>query len=309
MDIQNLKLFLHLAETLHFGKTSTALHMSPSTLSRQVQRLESEVGQQLLKRDNRTVMLTENGNRFRQFARESIERWTDFQQSLKKENQELKGEISMYCSVTASYSVLPELLSDFRDLHPKIEIKLRTGDPASSIDKIMQDEVDIVIAAKPDKLSPKLDFIIIAESPLLFIASRVGRYTADLLNEQDIQWDQIPMIIPERGLARIRIDRWFRQKGIKPNIYAQVLGNEGIVSMVNLGFGVGLVPQLVIKNSPFEDRVEVLTVSNPLEPYHVGVCAHRKKIGNPLINAFWEVALKSRIEAGSNSLTNKASLP
>lgn len=300
MDIQNLKLFLHLAETLHFGKTSTALHMSPSTLSRQIQRIESEVGQQLFKRDNRTVLLTESGTRFRQYARESLERWTDFQHSLNKESLELKGEISMYCSVTASYSVLPGLLSDFRRLHPQIEIKLRTGDPASSIEKIMQAEVDIVIAAKPDKLSPKLDFITIVESALLFIAPRDNRDITAMLNESDIRWDRIPMIIPERGLARKRIDRWFRQKGIKPNIYAQVLGNEGIVSMVNLGFGIGLVPQLVIQNSPFEDKIEILSVANPLEPYHVGVCAHRKKTENPLINAFWKVALKNRIQPGSS---------
>lgn len=78
----------------------------------------------------------------------------------------------MYCSVTASYSVLSDLLSDFRKKHDKIEIKLRTGDPASSIAKVASGEVDIVIAARPDTLSPKLDFITIAESPLLFIAPR-----------------------------------------------------------------------------------------------------------------------------------------
>lgn len=85
------------------------------------------------------------------------------------------------------------------------------------------------------------------------------------------------MIIPERGLARKRVDQWFKQKGIKPTIYAQVLGNEGIVSMVNLGFGVGVVPQLVIKNSPFEDKVRVLSVTNPLESYQVGFAPPAKK--------------------------------
>ncbi len=296
MDIQNLKLFLHLAETLHFGKTSAASHMSPSTLSRQIQRLEAEVGHPLFERDNRTVTLTKNGSRFRQYARDTVSGWTEFQHSLIEENQELKGEISMYCSVTASYSVLPELLSDFRKRHPKIEIKLRTGDPASSLEKVMRGEVDIVVAARPDSLPRKLDFITVAISPLLFIAPGDPHDISALLDDENIQWDKIPMIIPERGLARKRIDQWFRQKEIKPNIYAQVLGNEGIVSMVNLGFGVGLVPDLVIKNSPFEDRVEVLSVENPLEPYHIGVCTQRKKVKNPLINAFWEVALKHEIQ-------------
>lgn len=296
MDILNLKLFLHLAESLHFGKTSAACHMSPSTLSRQIQKIESEVGHPLFERDNRKVSLTENGIKFRQYAKESLERWNEFNYSLNNEIHELKGEICMYCSVTASYSVLPKLLSDFRKKHPKIEIKLRTGDPASSIEKIMNDEVDIVVAAKPDSLSPKLDFITIAESPLLFIGPKEHCSVTEMLDEQEIQWGKIPMIIPERGLARKRIDQWFRKKGIKPNIYAQVLGNEGIVSMVNLGFGVGIVPHLVINNSPFEDKVQVLNITNPLEPYHVGVCISRKKAGNSLIKAFWQVALSKGIK-------------
>jgi len=295
MNIDNLKLFLHLAETLHFGKTSAACHMSPSTLSRQIQRLEAEVGCALFARDNRSVSLTRHGRAFRQYARETVDGWSDFRQSLKLDRKELTGEISMYCSVTASYSVLPNLLSDFRRLHPNIEIKLRTGDPASSIEKVMQDEVDIVIAAKPDKLSPKLDFITVAISPLLFVAPPAQNEITALLRENPVPWERIPMIIPERGLARSRIDQWFRRQGIKPNIYAQVLGNEGIVSMVNLGFGVGLVPDLVLQHSPFAERLQVLAVENPLEPYYVGVCAGVKKIRNPLIGAFWQVALKRGI--------------
>lgn len=296
MDTENLKLFLHLADTLHFGKTSSACHMSPSTLSRQIQRLEEEVGRSLFERDNRSVRLTESGIKFRLYAKETLEKWYDFTQSMSEENQELKGEISMYCSVTASYSVLSYLLSDFRNQHTKIEIKLRTGDAASSIEKVLSGEVDVVIAAKPDTLSKKLEFIKIAESPLLFIAPKTDCTLKSLLIEKKIQWDKIPLIIPEKGLARKRIDLWFKQKGLKPNIYAQVLGNEGIVSMVNLGFGVGVVPQLVIKNSPFEDKVEILSVSNPLEPYQVGVCAIKKRIKNPLIAAFWEVALKRKYQ-------------
>lgn len=301
MDIENLKLFLHLAETLHFGKTSAACHMSPSTLSRQIQRLESDVGQLLFERDNRTVSLTSHGVRFRQYARETLERWHIFHQSLNAGSAELTGEISMYCSVTASYSVLPALLSDFRGQHPKIEIKLRTGDAASSIEKIMQDEVDIVIAAKPDKLPAHLDFFTTTISPLRFIMPRETNEITAMLDENPVPWERIPMIVPERGVARKRIDQWFRQKGVKPDIYGQVLGNEGIVSMVSLGFGVGLVPDLVIKNSPVEDRIRILMVDNPLEPYHVGVCARKKKIRIPLVSAFWEVALKHRISMNLDS--------
>ncbi|MGU0161000.1 LysR family transcriptional regulator [Escherichia coli] len=40
MDLRDLKTFLHLAESRHFGRSARAMHVSPSTLSRQIQRLE-----------------------------------------------------------------------------------------------------------------------------------------------------------------------------------------------------------------------------------------------------------------------------
>ena len=50
MDIRSLKLYLHLCDSLHFAKTAEQCHVSPSTLSRALQRLEDEVGSKLLAR-------------------------------------------------------------------------------------------------------------------------------------------------------------------------------------------------------------------------------------------------------------------
>ena len=61
MDLRDLKTFLHLAESRHFGRSARAMHVSPSTLSRQIQRPEEDLGQPLFVRDNRTVTLTEAG--------------------------------------------------------------------------------------------------------------------------------------------------------------------------------------------------------------------------------------------------------
>ncbi len=56
-------MFVHLSQTLHFGKTAVAFHVSPSTLSRVIQRLEQEVCSDLLHRDNRSVVLTDVGKK------------------------------------------------------------------------------------------------------------------------------------------------------------------------------------------------------------------------------------------------------
>ena len=61
MNIKSLHIFVHLSQSLHFSKTAQAMNVSPSTLSRLIQRLEEELGANLLIRDNRSVLLTEAG--------------------------------------------------------------------------------------------------------------------------------------------------------------------------------------------------------------------------------------------------------
>ena len=57
MEFNDLQIFIHLSDTKNFAKTATQNHMSPSTLSRQIQRLEDELGKTLFIRDNRQNLL------------------------------------------------------------------------------------------------------------------------------------------------------------------------------------------------------------------------------------------------------------
>ena len=289
MDTRVLKQFINLADSLHFGRASEASHISPSALSRSIRQLEHEVGTSLFERNNRSVALTHAGGLFLDYARDALGQWDVIRNALMEQSGELHGEVSMYCSVTASYSFLFELLSRFRNEHPRIEIKLHTGDPEHAIPRVLAGEEDIVIGARPDQLPKGLAFKPIAVSPLVFIAGRTGNDHARLeMRRPDAgRWAATPLILSETGLARRRIDRWFSDLGVQPKIYAQVAGNEAIVSMVSLGFGVGIVPRIVLDNSPLADQVQVLDVRPRLEAYEVGLFTLEKKLRSPLINAFW----------------------
>ncbi|WP_101759641.1 HTH-type transcriptional activator IlvY [Oceanicoccus sp. KOV_DT_Chl] len=298
MDTKDLQLFLNLSETLHFGQTGEAMHLSASAVSRTIRRMEDEVGQRLLERDNRTVRLTEIGRQFQGYARQALGQWQSFHQSVKRETEGLKGEISVFCSVTATYSVLLGVLESFRLRYPDIEIKLRTGDQADAIGHLLAGDDDIAIAARPDKLSSRLQFQTLTHSPLQFIYPRMHCAVESQLRRyldanSPIPWQAIPFIVSERGLARTRLDHWFRGRGIKPDIYAQVSGHEAIVSMVGLGFGVGVVPELVLANSPLKDKVEVIDVQPPLTPFAIGLAASAQRLENPLVKAFWDCAKAS----------------
>ena len=285
MDIKQLRQFLHLADTLHFGRASEASHISPSALSRSIKQLEEEVGTALFERDNRTVSLTPEGDIFLDYAREALSQWELIRTQLIERSGELQGEISMYCSVTASYSFLFDILSEFRHTFPKIEIKLHTGSPEEAISRVLAGDEDVAITAKSDTLPNGLAFKKIALSPLVFIAPKKGLDGKDCATL--IPDDTTPMIVSEEGLARKRVDRWFKEQHIKPMIYAQVAGNEAIISMVSLGFGIGVVPKIVLDNSPLADNVVILNITQQLKAYEVGLITLEKKLKNPLIDAFW----------------------
>ena len=289
MDLRNLELFLHLAETLHFARTADAMAVSPSTLSRAIQRLEQEVGCPLLERDNRTAALTPAGIRVRDFAAHLLDEWQQLRLELKHADEPLQGRLKVYCSVTASYFLLPDILGNVQSRYPQLEIKLETGDAALAMEKVLTEEADMAIAARPDALPGKLHFISLRKVPLVFIAPRNPAAGARWLQEE-LDWSQIPVILSGHGVARKRADQWFRNRGISPNIYAEVAGNEAIVSMVALGFGVGQVPEAVLDHSPMRDKVRILEVHPAMKPFDVGLCLQKRRLDEPLIRAFLELA-------------------
>lgn len=289
MDSHALRLFLSLADNLHFGKTSRELHVSPSALSRSIKQLEEELGAALFVRDNRSVRLTREGQQFREYASEVMNGWQAIRQTFMQDQLNLHGELSLYCSVTASYSFLYDILSSFRQDYPRIEMKLHTGDPAKAVERVQQGMEDLAIGARPDTLPAGVEFQSITRSELRFI----GPLVSPLLSEEQLRlptsenWKDVPMILSEEGLARARTDRWLKHHSIKPRIYAQVSGNEAIVSMVSLGFGIGVVPQIVLDNSPLTARIRIYDIQPPLTAYDIGLFALEKRLKDPLIAAFW----------------------
>lgn len=287
MDMRSLQLFSHLAESLHFGKTAQANHVSPSTLSRSIQRIEEELGVSLFERDNRSVLLTEAGRQLQVYAREQMEQWQVLKLSFQQAQDALEGTIKIYCSVTAAYSHLPDIVDKFRRHHPKVHIVLTTGDAADGVEQVQTQSVDCAIAAKPDHLSSSLNFYSLAEIPLSIIAPTVDCAITTQLAQANVDWQNVPLILPEHGPARRRMDQWFRQKQLgKPKIYANVSGHEALVSMVALGCGVGIAPEVVIENSPVKDRIARLTTDGQIAPFDLGICCLKKHSQSPLMHAF-----------------------
>ncbi len=288
MDYDALRLFLHLSQSLHFGRTSRACHISASALTRTVQRLERDLGWPLLERDQRTVRLTPQGERFARHCQDTLDNWEGLKQGLRGQTAGLSGTISLFASVTACQSFLPRLLSAFRSSHPDIHLNLDTGHAADALDMLRRGAVDVAVAALPERTPPALVTREVLRTPLIFVAPTSPCEVARQCERPSLPWPEIPIVLPETGLARAAVDRWFRKKRFRPLVYGEVLGNEAILSLVALGCGVGIVPRIVVDKSPLRAELRPLDVTPLVGELRVGLSTLKRKLSSPLVRAFWD---------------------
>lgn len=293
MEPRDLELFLSLSESLHFGDAAAAMHMSPSAVTRAVQRLEARVGAELFDRDNRKVSLTAAGVAFRQFARQTLQEWRDLQGNLAGRGAELQGEISLYSSVTAAYTILARILPVLRRDYPGLEIKLHTGDQAEALQRLKRGYEDVAVSAQPAQLPADIVFQPLTSSPLRLIAPRVDcpvSAAIDTAPSGEIPWSQLPFIQPESGVVLQRVEALFATLPTPPATQVRVSGNEAMVSMVGLGLGVSLVPEIVLEQSPLQEAVRVLPVPVRLPTIEIGIAARSRQLQQPAVQALWAVA-------------------
>jgi len=288
MDHDALRLFLHLSRTLRFLQTSRECHISPSALSRAIQRLERDVGCRLFERDRRTVRLTPEGTRLAAHTRDVLDRWDQVTRELRGSSGKLEGTIALFASVTACQSFLPGILSGFRERFPDIHIRLETGYAVDALEMLAEGRVDVTVAALPARVPAPLTARVLLHTPLVFVAPASPCEVQRQIARRPLPWAELPIILPASGLARADADRWFRRKRIEPRIYSEVAGSEAILSLVSLGCRLGIVPRIVMDKSPLRAEVRALDVEPDIGEFRVGVCTQRRKLQSPLVRAFWD---------------------
>ena len=279
MNLFELKAFVTLSETLHFGKTALQENMSPSALSRIISRLEEENNTILLERSNRSVELTPNGKLFAEFAKETLEKTKILQAKFKGEQNKINGTLHIYASVTACYTILPQFIKKFSSKYPSIQLSVETGDPAGAIQAVREGRVSLAVAAIPEDGLSYLETISVKSTPLVYAAAVDGPYTNLQGSPQDIL-SSTPLILPKTGLARQRFDEWTKSRNVKPIIAAETEGNEAIMALVQLGLGIGLIPHIVLTQGPYVKGFTCHAAGNALGYYEVGFIQKREISGS-----------------------------
>lgn len=84
------------------------MHVSPSTLSRQIQRLEEQLGHPLFVRDNRSVKLTQAGEHLKQFAQQTLLQYQQLQHALNQQSPSLSGELHLFAQLRLLIVIYPK---------------------------------------------------------------------------------------------------------------------------------------------------------------------------------------------------------
>src|SRR5258707_2284493 len=125
MELRQIRSFLSIAETLHFGRTAELIHLSQPALSLQIRALEEQVGVRLFERNRRKTTLTAAGFAFRDDVAAAL---SQLDQAIRRARLAASGKLRLlrigFVS-TAGSEILPNLVLQFGEANAEVEFSLR----------------------------------------------------------------------------------------------------------------------------------------------------------------------------------------
>ncbi|PEG35130.1 LysR family transcriptional regulator [Mycolicibacterium agri] len=245
MELRQLEYFVAVAEEANFTRAAARIRVAQPAVSAQIQRLEREVGQQLLDRSRRSVRLTAAGAAALPYAKTVLQAVSDMQVAVDDVGQLIRGTVSIG-TVTSHNVDIPRLLADFHADHPGVEITLGMDSSDNLIENVRTGRLDVAIAAVgPDEVP---DGVAVETTTDEAITAAVAR-TDPLATRKTIQVtdlrDRAVIALPVGAGIRRQFDRACAQAGVTPRIAFEASSPLELADMAERGLGVAIVPESV----------------------------------------------------------------
>jgi DNA-binding transcriptional LysR family regulator len=146
LRIKQLKVFLALAETLHFGKAAQRLYMSQPALTFQIQSMESTIGLQLFNRDRRHVELTPAGKNLVITGNRIMSEMRHFEDSI--DSLATEQPLRVVCAPSGEQVILPAVIRRLKAISPKCNIDLCGIYPIEQLRALQENRVDVLLMVK-----------------------------------------------------------------------------------------------------------------------------------------------------------------
>jgi DNA-binding transcriptional LysR family regulator len=251
MELRQIRSFLSVADTLHFGRTAELIHLSQPALSLQIRALEAEVGVRLLERNRRKTTLTPAGRAFRDAA---IAGLAQLDRAIRNARLAADGKLGLlrigFIS-TAGSELLPNIIRAFRELNPEVEFSLRNILTAEQIRMLESGALDIGFLRMPIGGQPQLEVVTVHREPFVLVvpashplAARKKMRLSEVSGQDFVMYER--MHAP--GFHDL-VFGILRNAGIVPTVRQSAGEMPTLISLVAAGMGISILPESAVKHN------------------------------------------------------------
>lgn len=284
MELRQLRYLVAIADERHFTRAAMRVNVAQPALSRQLRRLEAELGVPLVDRTTRQVRLTAMGDRLVERARRILDEVDAARREIGELHDLSEGEVSVGMTPTPGALNSAHLLGEFHRRHPRISLAVREELSVALIDLLRADHLDVAfITTSDDRRHEGLVLERVGvEDLLLAVAPEHRLERRDHVTVRELADE--PLIAFAKG-ATIRglVERAAREAGAVLRVSFESSDTTRIRALVAAGLGVAVLPSSDIASpGPLVSAV-------PLEPmlrHEVFVATRRDRSLAPAAEAF-----------------------
>lgn len=227
MELRQLRYFVGTARTLSFSAAARKLYITQSTLSQQIQALETELGCPLFSRTSHHVVLTEAGERLLPLAMETIRAANECKTQVCDLNETVCGELNI--GVTHSFStLLTQPLVNFLHTYRQVKLNIYYADSLHLAQMLREHKIDLALAYKSERSGNEFESHVLFHDRLCAIVRHdhllAGRKSISLAELEHDNWG---IAMPsEQMQAREMLDRYWEQEGEVPHLRKRIELND-----------------------------------------------------------------------------------
>ncbi|RYD22636.1 MAG: LysR family transcriptional regulator [Verrucomicrobiaceae bacterium] len=240
MDIRELRSFVLLAGQLHFGRAAKLLHLSQPALTKQIHKMEEELGGALFERGKQGTVLSSLGEQFLGEARETLQR---FDRLVDRGTRAAKGEIGQLNLGFGfhTFELVPRLIVKLREMSPGIDVTLRDMSSAEQEAALEERSIDLGFLRVP--VAKGLRSLPAVRDRMAIVTSSESKLPQDL-KLSDCRREPFVTIAESRapGFYNHTI-RLCARHGFHPRIVQQVPELTTTVALVRAGLGIAMIPE------------------------------------------------------------------
>ena len=274
MNIQKYLAFIRTVEYGSFTKAAEILNYSQSGISRMINDLEKEWNVSLLERNRTGVKLTSDGMKILPIAQSVCNEFNRLQEQVDEINGLGSGLIRIGTFSSVATHWLPKIIKEFQKDYHNIDYELLLGDYTEIEEWIKTGRVDLGFLRLPT--TEEFETIFLEEDKLLVVLpenhplAECDKFPVKALCDY-------PFMLLEKG-AKAEISEIFERNNITPNVHFTTWDDYAVMSMVEGGLGIAILPQLILRRIPYKIVAKELDVP----AYRKIGIAYREKAKLPL---------------------------